>query len=216
MSAVLANLAAADAGPGRRAAAARRHRHGPDAISSSSAPPSAASAAASTPRSRGSPATMPTGSCAEGKEVKILCVGKKGRDALRRLFAKQILEVRRPPRGQAARLRRRRRDRPRRCWSCSTKASSTSRTLFYAEFQSVITQIPTAQQLIPARDRRTAPTAPAAARSTSTSRTRRRSSPTCCRATLGPDLPRAARERGVGAGRPDDARWTTPRATPAT
>ena len=30
---------------------------------------------------------------AEGKEVKILCVGKKGYDALRRLYAKQILEV---------------------------------------------------------------------------------------------------------------------------
>src|SRR5215218_5331515 len=30
---------------------------------------------------------------AEGKEVKIVCVGKKGFDALRRLYAKQILEV---------------------------------------------------------------------------------------------------------------------------
>src|SRR5204862_5676527 len=30
---------------------------------------------------------------AEGKEVKFLCVGKKGYDALRRLFPRQILEV---------------------------------------------------------------------------------------------------------------------------
>src|ERR1700675_564755 len=30
---------------------------------------------------------------AEGKEVKILCVGKKGHDALRRLYARQIIEV---------------------------------------------------------------------------------------------------------------------------
>ena len=52
-------------------------------------------------------------------------------------------------------------------------------TIFFNRFQSVISQIPTARQLIPASS--TAAEG-AAALSTSTSPTRRRSSPTCCRA----------------------------------
>jgi F-type H+-transporting ATPase subunit gamma len=86
---------------------------------------------------------------ASGKEVKILCVGKKGYDALRRLFSRQILEV--------IELR-----------SVKTMAFSNADaiakrvlelfaegafdvcTLFYAEFKSVISQIPTRRQLIPA------------------------------------------------------------------
>ena len=64
-------------------------------------------------------------------------------------------------------------------------------TIFYNRFQSVISQIPTAQQLIPAIfDEEPAPPSP----STSTSPTRRRSSPSCCRAASPPtSSPRCSR-----------------------
>ena len=61
MAAVLGNLASGVTDRPGDAAAPRRHRQRPRRISSSSAPPSAACAARSTPRSRGSPATTPTG-----------------------------------------------------------------------------------------------------------------------------------------------------------
>jgi F-type H+-transporting ATPase subunit gamma len=85
---------------------------------------------------------------AEGKTVKILCVGKKGYDQLRRTHDKQILEL--------IDLR-----------AVRTIAYETAKpiadklialfengefdvcTLFYSRFRSVITQIPTAQRLIP-------------------------------------------------------------------
>jgi F-type H+-transporting ATPase subunit gamma len=86
---------------------------------------------------------------AEGKEVKILCVGKKGYDALRRLYGKQIIEVvdlRSVKRlafadadaiGQQVR-------------SLFASGGFDVATIFYSEFRSIISQIPTAQQLIPA------------------------------------------------------------------
>ena len=85
---------------------------------------------------------------AAGKTVKILCVGKKGYDQLRRTHEKQILEL--------IDLR-----------SVRTISYATAQpiaakamemfdageydvcTLFYARFKSVISQIPTALQLIP-------------------------------------------------------------------
>ena len=85
---------------------------------------------------------------AEGKTVKIICVGKKGYDQLRRTHEKQILEL--------IDLR-----------AVRTIAYETARpiadkvialfdsgefdvcTLFFSRFRSVISQIPTAQQLIP-------------------------------------------------------------------
>jgi len=85
---------------------------------------------------------------AEGKTVKILCVGKKGYDQLRRTHERQILEM--------IDLR-----------AVRTIAYDTAKpiadkviawfdngefdvcTLFYSRFKSVIAQIPTAQQLIP-------------------------------------------------------------------
>ena len=51
---------------------------------------------------------------AEGKTVKIITVGKKGYDILRRDYAFADHRPRRPARGQAARLRQCRRDRQRR------------------------------------------------------------------------------------------------------
>ena len=89
-----------------------------------------------------------TALAAEGKTVKILCVGKKGFDQLRRTHEKQILEM--------IDLR-----------AVRTIAYETAKpiadkvielfengefdvcTLFYSRFKSVISQIPTAQQLIP-------------------------------------------------------------------
>ncbi len=89
-----------------------------------------------------------TALAAEGKSVKILCVGKKGYDQLRRTHEKQILEL--------IDLR-----------AVRTITYETARpigdkiialfdsgefdvcTLFYSRFRSVISQIPTAQQLIP-------------------------------------------------------------------
>jgi F-type H+-transporting ATPase subunit gamma len=85
---------------------------------------------------------------AQGKAVKIICVGKKGYDQLRRTHEKQILEM--------IDLR-----------AVRTIAYETAQpiaakviarfdngefdvcTLFYSRFKSVISQIPTAQQLIP-------------------------------------------------------------------
>jgi F-type H+-transporting ATPase subunit gamma len=86
---------------------------------------------------------------AEGKAVKIICVGKKGYDVLRRQFDKQIIEL--------IELR-------------SVKVLGYANaeaiaknvlarfandefdvcTLFYSRFRSVIAQIPTATQIIPA------------------------------------------------------------------
>ena len=89
-----------------------------------------------------------TALAAQGKTVKILCVGKKGYDQLRRTHERQILEL--------IDLR-----------AVRTIAYDTAKpiaekvialfengefdvcTLFYSRFRSVITQIPTAQQLIP-------------------------------------------------------------------
>ncbi len=87
---------------------------------------------------------------AEGKDVKILCVGKKGYDVLRRLYAKQILEVvdlravKRLAFSDAdaigAKVR-----------ALFEEGQFDVATVFYSEFRSVISQLPTALQLIPAR-----------------------------------------------------------------
>lgn len=84
----------------------------------------------------------------EGKTVKLLCVGKKGYDALRRQFASQIIEVielrqvRRLafPDAQAI---------GEKVLALFDDGAFDVATLFYAEFKSVVTQIPTARQLIP-------------------------------------------------------------------
>jgi F-type H+-transporting ATPase subunit gamma len=85
---------------------------------------------------------------AEGKTVKILCVGKKGYDQLRRTHEKQILgltelravrtityETAKPIAEKVIEL--------------FENGEFDVCTLFYSRFKSVITQIPTAQQLIP-------------------------------------------------------------------
>ena len=86
---------------------------------------------------------------AEGKTVKILCIGKKGYDQLRRQFEKQIVDLidlravrqiafeHADPIGQKV-------------IKMFEQGEFDVATLFYSKFRSVIQQVPTAQRLIPA------------------------------------------------------------------
>src|SRR5690606_34845647 len=86
----------------------------------------------------------------EGKTVKILAVGRKGNDILRRLYADQIIglvshrdvKVIGYSNAQAV---------GERIIEMYNAGEFDVATLFYAEFRSVISQVPKAQQLIPAR-----------------------------------------------------------------
>lgn len=87
---------------------------------------------------------------AEGKTVKIICVGKKGYDILRRQFAQQILElidlrsVRQLGFEQGDMI-------AQKILALFEQGEFDVATLFYSRFRSVIAQIPTAQQIIPAQ-----------------------------------------------------------------
>ena len=85
---------------------------------------------------------------AEGKTVKIICVGKKGYDQLRRTHEKQILELidLRAVRTITYETARPIADK---VIGLFDNAEFDVCTLFYSRFRSVISQIPTAQQLIP-------------------------------------------------------------------
>ncbi len=86
---------------------------------------------------------------AEGKTVKILCVGKKGYDALRRQFERHIIEaiefrnVRQIGFTEAEAV-------GRKVLKLFEAGEFDVATLFYSRFKSVIAQIPTAQRIIPA------------------------------------------------------------------
>jgi F-type H+-transporting ATPase subunit gamma len=86
---------------------------------------------------------------AEGKTVKIFTVGKKGYDILRREFASLIIErkelrdVKRVGFENADQI-------GKRIIEMYAAGEFDVCTLFYSEFKSVISQIPTAQRLIPA------------------------------------------------------------------
>ncbi|ABR61752.1 F0F1 ATP synthase subunit gamma [Sinorhizobium medicae] len=86
---------------------------------------------------------------AQGKTVKIICVGKKGFDILRREFASLIIdrvdlrEVKKIGFENADRI-------GHKVIELFDNGEFDVCTLFYSEFKSVISQIPTAQQLIPA------------------------------------------------------------------
>ena len=85
----------------------------------------------------------------EGKTVKIICVGKKGFDILRREFASLIIdrvdlrEVKKIGFENADQI-------GKKIISLFEKDEFDVCTLFYSEFKSVISQVPTALQLIPA------------------------------------------------------------------
>ncbi len=86
---------------------------------------------------------------AEGKTVKIITVGKKGNDILRRLFKQQIVEsynfreVKQIGYAEAQMI-------GEKVLEMYANGEFDVATLFYSEFKSVISQVPTAQQLIPA------------------------------------------------------------------
>ena len=85
---------------------------------------------------------------AAGKEIKILCVGRKGHDQLRRLYGRQIIEtvdlrgVRVMGFEQADMI-------GKKIVGLFEDGQFDVCTLFFSRFKSVIAQIPTAQQLIP-------------------------------------------------------------------
>ncbi|AGS23675.1 ATP synthase subunit gamma [Rhizobium etli] len=87
---------------------------------------------------------------AEGKTVKIFTVGKKGYDILRREFApliierKELREVKKIGFENADQI-------GKRVIEMFSAGEFDVCTLFYSEFKSVISQVPTAQQLIPAK-----------------------------------------------------------------
>ncbi|NHT76093.1 ATP synthase F1 subcomplex gamma subunit [Rhizobium sp. PP-F2F-G38] len=86
---------------------------------------------------------------ADGKTVKIICVGKKGYDILRREFASLIIdrvdlrEVKKIGFENADQI-------GKKVIGLFEKGEFDVCTLFYSEFKSVISQVPTALQLIPA------------------------------------------------------------------
>ncbi|MBX2805569.1 MAG: F0F1 ATP synthase subunit gamma [Hyphomicrobiales bacterium] len=87
---------------------------------------------------------------AQGKTVKILCVGRKGADVLRREFRSQIVDVidlravRKIGYGEAQSI-------SKRVLSMFENGEFDVATMFFSNFKNIITQEPTALQLIPAR-----------------------------------------------------------------
>jgi F-type H+-transporting ATPase subunit gamma len=85
----------------------------------------------------------------DGKEVKIFCVGRKGRDQLRRLYSRHIIEtveltaVKRLGFSNALGI-------ARRVLDMYAEGQFDVATIVYARFKSVISQEPMAQRLIPA------------------------------------------------------------------
>ncbi len=98
---------------------------------------------------------------AEGKEVKIMTVGRKGHEQLRRLYEKQIVErtdlrgVRVLGYSNAAEI-------ANKVTAMFERGEFDVATLFYSRFKSVISQVPTAQQIIPPKFEAVASQGPAA------------------------------------------------------
>jgi F-type H+-transporting ATPase subunit gamma len=86
----------------------------------------------------------------EGKEVKILTVGRKGHEQLRRQYEKQIVD-RISLRGVRVLGFEHAEDIARKVLALFEQGEFDLATLFYSRFKSVISQIPTAQQVIPAK-----------------------------------------------------------------
>ena len=121
----------------------------------------------------------------EGKTVKIMCVGRKGADNLRRDFNRQIIErvdlkgVKQLGFANAD-------DVAKKVLALFEAGEFDVATIYFSEFKSVIAQKPTALQLIPAKVAAAASNAPGKAEVRkppwSTSPARRRSWSICCRA----------------------------------
>jgi F-type H+-transporting ATPase subunit gamma len=86
----------------------------------------------------------------DGNTVKILCVGRKGRDQLKRQYASRIIDaidfvgIKRIGFGNAAAI-------GRRVLDMFAAGEFDVASIVYSEFRSVISQVPTLQQLIPAQ-----------------------------------------------------------------
>ena len=99
---------------------------------------------------------------ADGKDVKILCVGRKGYDQLRRLYGKLIIEtielrgVRTISFAQGEMI-------AKKVIALFEQGAFDVATLFFSRFKSVVAQIPTAQQIIPLVFEKVAEAGPAAA-----------------------------------------------------
>ena len=96
---------------------------------------------------------------AHGKDVRIVCIGRKGRDVLRRLYGERILHTYEVASAKTLTLD----------VVQPIAAEILSRfeageadvvTLFYSRFRSVVSQVPTARQLIPAEVQADAASAP--------------------------------------------------------
>jgi len=85
----------------------------------------------------------------DGKQVSILCIGRKGRDQLKRIYGPLIIDtyeftnIKRIGFADAARI-------SQRVLQLFGEGGFDVATLVYSRFKSVINQVPTAQQLIPA------------------------------------------------------------------
>ena len=77
---------------------------------------------------------------ADGKKVKILCVGRKGRDQLKRLLRPDDRRYRRVHRRQAHRLRQCAGDRQARAARCIEEGAFDVATIIYSRFKSVMTR----------------------------------------------------------------------------
>jgi F-type H+-transporting ATPase subunit gamma len=86
----------------------------------------------------------------EGKEVKIFCVGRKGAEQLRRTFDKQIIEVV-ELRGVRTLTFEHAQQVAAKVLALYDAGAFDVCTLFFSQFKSVMAQIPTARQIIPAQ-----------------------------------------------------------------
>jgi F-type H+-transporting ATPase subunit gamma len=86
---------------------------------------------------------------AQGKDVKIICVGRRGRDPLRRLFGERVIATYELSQFKTLSLEAAQPVADR-ILAMFEAGEVDVVTLFYSRFRSVISQVPTARQLIPA------------------------------------------------------------------
>ena len=210
MAAVLANIAQASAAR-RSARAAGRHRQGPGASSGRLTSERGLcggfnSQIARLARDHARKLLAP------GKTVKILTVGKKGHDSCAATSATLIIEPSTCARSSASASTNAQRHRPQGHGAVRRRRVRHLHAVLH-RFQSVIAQIPTAQQLIPATSARS-PASAGGLRIRAGSR--RRFSTTCCRATSPCRSSGRCWKMSPASWARRCPRWTTRRATPAT
>jgi F-type H+-transporting ATPase subunit gamma len=84
---------------------------------------------------------------AQGKDVKIICIGRKGRDVLRRLFGDRVIATYEVPKVLSLAGAQPVADQVLELFDAGQVDVVT---LFYSRYKSVISQVPTAKQLVPA------------------------------------------------------------------